>query len=132
MRDLARSTPHVDRTPAEPGTTIVRADVTFPVWDQHRRVIVLPAGLSGREACAAVVELVHERMGAAIASPPPGPGAGPAVVRRLRAVVDDLVPDGVTVDQATEWVLNEAIEDALVTIQVAIIRQVELDAEVVA
>jgi hypothetical protein len=39
----------------------IEADVPMPLYDPHRRVIVVPAGMDQSEQVAAVYELLRER-----------------------------------------------------------------------
>lgn len=48
------------------GVTVCEADVPHGVYDQHRRVVVLPLGLSLAEKAAAVRELFAERRADAV------------------------------------------------------------------
>jgi len=56
---------HRDAKVGDGAVTIYEADVPAAVFDEHRRVMVLPVGLTGREWTDAVDELVQERSGGA-------------------------------------------------------------------
>lgn len=41
---------------------VIRAAVPYPLWDEHRGVIAIPASYSDEQASAAMLELIRERL----------------------------------------------------------------------